>query len=76
VLVHASEWETPEAARRVFDAYKKIFAGKWNSVSYVNETDTLLEGKGDDGEFRLWLDETRVLGVEGMQDAAEVAAKS
>ncbi len=76
VLLYASEWETPEAAQRMFEAYKKILAGKWKSLAYVNESKDLLEGKGDDGSFRIWIDGSRVLGIEGMTDVGEAEAKS
>jgi len=76
LLLYASEWETPEVARRLFANYKKILAGKWKSVTYVKETDDALEGTGDDGAFRLRLEGNKLVGIEGMKDLAEADAKS
>ena len=75
LLLYASEWESPEMARRLFESYKKILSGKWKSLTYVNEKDDVLEGKGDDGMFRIWLDGTQVLGIEGMHEAGEADLK-
>ena len=76
LLLYASEWETPEIARRLFDDYKKILEGKWKTLEYIRQTDNLLEGTGDDGAFRLRLDGTRILGIEGMKEPAEADTQS
>lgn len=67
VLVYASEWETADAARQMFAAYRKALQGKWKKLSYVKETDTSVSGTGDDGEFVVRLEGTRLTSVEGLK---------
>lgn len=65
-LQYVSEWETPEAARDFFAAYKLVLKGKWTSFEAIREERDLLAGRGDDGEFAVWLDGRRVSSLEGL----------
>ena len=76
VLLYASEWATPGDARKMFDAYKTILKGKWKTLSYVKQTDDLLEGNGDDGSFRVRLEGSRLTSVEGLRTAEETGVSS
>jgi hypothetical protein len=69
VMAYASEWDTAENARKIFAGYKRVLDGKWKRVSYVQNSDTRLEGIGDDGAFVVELDGTRVTSVEGLPAA-------
>jgi hypothetical protein len=73
VLLYASEWSGPEAARRFFAAYQKVLAGKWKQLEVDSRSDTALGGRGDDGWFRLRLEGARVTSVEGLRSREEAA---
>jgi hypothetical protein len=70
VLLYASEWDTPQNARLMFEAYGKVLKGKWKQMRIDTDTPTSLTGSGDDGDFRVWLAGTRVSSVEGLPPAA------
>lgn len=65
VLVYASEWSGAEAARRYFEAYRKVLEGKWKVMTVTTATATELSGTGDDGAFTVRLEGARVTSVEG-----------
>lgn len=65
VLLYASEWSGPDAARRYFEAYRKVLEGKWKAMRVRTATATELSGAGDDGAFSVRLDGTKVTSVEG-----------
>jgi hypothetical protein len=67
VLVYASEWSGPEAARRYFELYQKVLAGKWKTFAADSRSDGVLAGRGDDGYFLLRLEGARVTSVEGLE---------
>jgi hypothetical protein len=71
VLLYASEWNTPENARKMFDAYRKVLKGKWKQMRIDSDTAESVTGSGDDGDFRVWISGTRVSVVEGMPPAAQ-----
>jgi hypothetical protein len=73
VLLYASEWETPESARKMFEAYRDVLKGKWKKMTITSDTPASLTGSGDDGDFRVWLTGTRVSSVEGLPPAAVAA---
>src|SRR5262249_19554705 len=50
-LLYASEWEDAETAKRFFGLYRRVLAGKWKRFEVAEETESLLRGVGDDGEF-------------------------
>jgi hypothetical protein len=66
VLLYASEWATPENARRMFEEYRKVLKGKWKRMRVDTDTATSLTGSGDDGDFRVSLAGTRLSSVEGV----------
>jgi len=65
-LQYVSEWETPEAARDFFAAYRQVLKGKWKSFEATRDERDMLAGRGDDGEFAVWLDGRRVSSLEGL----------
>lgn len=66
VLVYASEWATPEQAQRMFEAYRTILKGKWKTMTIATESPSMFAGSGDDGDFRVALEGTRVSSIEGL----------
>jgi hypothetical protein len=69
VLLYASEWSTPENARKMFDAYRKVLKGKWKQMRIDSDTAGSLTGSGDDGDFRVSVSGTRVSVMEGLPPA-------
>lgn len=67
-LQYVSEWDSPRAARDFFDAYKKILKGKWKSLETGQDQSDLFAGRGDDGQFQLRLEGTRVSSLEGLRE--------
>ncbi len=66
VLAYASEWSSPEHARKFFDLYQKVLAGKWRTFDVTSRSMDTVAGRGDDGYFRLSVDGTRVTSLEGL----------
>jgi hypothetical protein len=71
-LLYASEWDTPENARKMFDAYRTVLEGKWKTVNPEEESESIFAGTGDDGYFRVTLDGTRIASVEGFASSTDV----
>ncbi|HWB87073.1 MAG TPA: hypothetical protein VG675_23220 [Bryobacteraceae bacterium] len=69
VLLYAAEWDTPEAARWYFDAYREALRKKWKKMQVASETPDLVTGEGDDGRFELSLQGAIVTSVEGLDPA-------
>jgi hypothetical protein len=65
VLAYASVWDTPESAARVFEQYPDVLRGKWKNLQIQSQTATRVEGRGDAGYFRVWLDGAAVNHLEG-----------
>jgi hypothetical protein len=65
VLGVASMWDSPESARNYFEQYRKVLQGKWKKLEIGNETPQMLEGQGDSGYFRVWMDGATVNQIEG-----------
>ncbi len=70
-LLYASVWSSPEKAREFFEVYQKVLAGKWKSYSATSTSDSMIQGKGDDGYFVLRLEGSRVSSVEGLRSPDE-----
>ena len=51
VLTYASDWQDAESARKYFQLYKRVLQHKWKTFRVDNETDSTVDGKGDDGFF-------------------------
>ena len=66
VLLYAVEWDSPEIARRYFDAYRQVLAKKWKKMNVTKETADLVTGTGDDGHFELRLAGKLVTSMEGL----------
>jgi hypothetical protein len=66
VLLYASEWDSPESAERMFEAYRRVLNGKWKQIRIATDTAGVLAGSGDDGDFRVWITGTRLSSVEGL----------
>jgi hypothetical protein len=65
VLGVASTWDSPESARKYFEQYRQVMQGKWKKLELAKDTPELLEGRGDSGYFRVWLDGVTVNQIEG-----------
>ena len=65
VLGVASTWDSPESARKFFEQYRCVMQGKWKKLEIANETPERLEGQGDSGHFRIWIDGVNVNQIEG-----------
>jgi hypothetical protein len=73
VLACSSQWNGPEPARRYFELYQKVLAGKWKTFEATSRSPDEVAGRGDDGYFLLRLEGDRVTSLEGLPspDAAE-----
>jgi len=69
VLLYASEWDSPDAARRFFQAYREVLAKKWKQMKVDAQTMELVTGTGDDGVFELRLKGNIVTSIEGLDPA-------
>jgi hypothetical protein len=65
VLGVASAWDSPESAQTFFELYRRVMQGKWKKLEITRETPNQVEGRGDSGYFRVWLDGVRVNQIEG-----------
>jgi hypothetical protein len=65
-LAYASVWRGPAPARRAFELYEKVLAGKWKSFQVTSRSATALAGRGDDGYFLVRLDGARLTSLEGL----------
>ena len=65
VLGVASVWDSPESARKYLELYRRVMQGKWKKLEIANETPDRLEGRGDSGYFRVWVDGVTVKQIEG-----------
>jgi hypothetical protein len=65
VLGVASVWDSPESARKYLELYRRVMQGKWKKLEIANETPDRVEGRGDSGYFRVWVDGVTVKQIEG-----------
>ena len=65
VLDVASAWDSPESAQKFFELYGRVMHGKWKTVEIASETPEKVEGRGDSGYFRVWVDGVTVHQIEG-----------
>jgi len=65
VLGVASRWDSEESAREYFQQYRRVMQGKWKTVDISREDATSMEGRGDTGYFRVWMDGATVNQLEG-----------
>ena len=66
VLLYAVEWDTEEAARGFFDAYRQALTKKWKTMEVASDAPGVLSGTGDDGRFELRLSGNVVSSMEGL----------
>ena len=72
VLRYASEWADEASARKMFESYRAVLRGKWKLLQIDTETKDAVSGTGDDGAFRVSVQGTRVVSVEGMKSIADL----
>ena len=66
VLLYAVEWDTEEAARKYFAAYRTQLQKKWKQFHATSETEDAIDGTGDDGHFQLRRKGAVVTSIEGL----------
>jgi hypothetical protein len=66
LLIHASEWSSPEAAHNFFKLYQVALRHKWTRMEVRNESPTEVSGRGDRGDFLLRISGASVLSIEGI----------
>jgi IrrE N-terminal-like domain len=69
VLLYVSEWDTEEAARQYFEAYRVAMQRKWKKMTVAADSAGALTGEGDDGRFELRRTGATVTSVEGLPPA-------
>ena len=69
VLLYAVEWDTADAAREYFAAYRRQLGKKWKRITVAAERPDAIDGEGDSGKFELRRTGTVVTSVEGMNPA-------
>ncbi len=74
VLRYAAEWDSEDAARRYFAAYREILGKKWKKMSVAAESADTVTGTGDDGRFELRRKGETVTSVEGLDPETNAAA--
>ena len=65
VLGVVSRWDSPESARNYFEQSRRVMQGKWKKLEIASETPDWVEGRGDSGYFRVWIDGAIVNQIEG-----------
>ena len=66
VLLYAAEWDTEDAARQYFAAYRQQLSKKWKQMTVATETADAITGAGDDGRFELRRQGAIVTSMEGL----------
>ena len=74
LLAWISAWADELTARRWFEAYQRVLRGKWKRFEPHRTGDHELEGRGDDGHFRLELSGRTVFAAEGWDSPASLEA--
>jgi hypothetical protein len=75
VLGVASTWDSPESARKYFENYRQVMQGKWKKLEIGKETPESVEGHGDSGYFRVWIERDTVNQMEGWKTPIPSAAQ-
>jgi hypothetical protein len=71
VLLYAAEWDSEDAARQYFAAYRRQLSQKWKKLTVATETDDAVTGTGDDGRFELRRKGAIVTSMEGLPPAID-----
>jgi len=66
VLLYAAEWDSEDAARRYFDAYRQALHAKWKQMEVTEDTPDRIAGVGDDGRFETRRSGAVVTSMEGL----------
>jgi hypothetical protein len=69
VLVFASTWDSGQSALTFFEKYRQVLQGKWKKLEIESDTPTRLEGRGDTGYFKVWVDGATVQHLEGWKSS-------
>jgi hypothetical protein len=73
VLGVASTWDSAESAQEYFRQYRQVMQGKWKKLEVDRETPARLEGRGDTGFFRVWVDGATVYQLEGWKSPLDIS---
>jgi hypothetical protein len=65
LLVHASDWDSPAAAREFFRLYLGVLRAKWKHIEIKSDTISEVTGTGDTGDFVLRIEGASVQCLEG-----------
>ncbi len=71
VLLYAVEWDSEDAARQYFAAYRAQLAKKWKHMTVATQTADAVTGAGDDGRFELRRKGATVTSMEGLPAALD-----
>jgi hypothetical protein len=71
VLLYAAEWDSEDAARQYFAAYRRQLSKKWKQMAVSSETADSITGTGDDGRFELRRKGATVTSMEGLPPAID-----
>src|SRR5450759_1162585 len=71
VLLYAAEWDSEDAARQYFDAYRLQLSRKWKQMTVATETGDAVTGTGDDGRFELRRKGAVITSMEGLPPALD-----
>jgi len=66
MLIHASEWSSPTAARDFYQLYQEVLRAKWKRMDVRATSENEVSGSGDPGEFMLRISGASVLSIEGI----------
>ena len=67
VLAYATAWDSEASAVKMLQAYRRILQGKWKKFQVTAESDTRIQGIGDDGYFDLNRQGTIIFSLEGVE---------
>jgi len=67
VLLYAVEWDTEDAAREYFAAYRRQMEKKWKHMQVSSELPDAIDGTGDSGRFELRRSGKIVTSSEGLE---------
>jgi hypothetical protein len=65
------EWDSEDAGRQYFAAYRAQLAKKWKQMTVATETADAVTGTGDDGRFELRRKGAVVTSMEGLPAALD-----